>query len=347
MKIILASCVAPFVEGGSTFIVDWLGEMIQAFGHEVDVLKLPFSSKGPEMLEQMLALRLIDVSQHGDRLIAIRTPSYLLRHPNKVLWFIHHHRGAYDLWGTKYQDLPNTPEGIRYRDSIINADNRAFSEARAIFCNSQVVADRLKKFNNVNSEVLYPPIIRPERFHSTQFGDYLVYVSRLTHHKRQWLAIEAMQYTKTPVKLIVAGVPDPGSEAYVDQLWSLVEKWDLRSRVSIISRWISEDEKVALLADSLAALYMPFDEDSYGYPSLEAQHAGKPVLTTSDSGATRELIIDRENGILAAPSPEAIAAAMDELYANRQLAKRLGDAGPERIQHLNITWNRVIERLLS
>src|SRR5881396_3114565 len=126
MKIIIASSVAPFVDGGSTFIVDWLGEMIQALGHEVEVLKFPFSPTTPEMLDQMLALRLIDLSQHGDRLIAIRHPSYLLRHPNKILWFIHHHRGAYDLWGTKYQDLPSTPEGIGYRDAIISADELAF-----------------------------------------------------------------------------------------------------------------------------------------------------------------------------------------------------------------------------
>src|SRR6266436_9574069 len=139
MKVIIASSIAPFVQGGSTFIVDWLAEAIQARGHEADVLSLPFSSTVSEMLEQMLALRFIDLTQHGDRLIAIRPPSYLLRHPSKVLWFIHHHRGAYDLWGTKYQDLPNTPEGVGYRDAIISADHLAFSEARSVFSNSRVV----------------------------------------------------------------------------------------------------------------------------------------------------------------------------------------------------------------
>src|SRR5208337_73100 len=115
MRVIVASTVAPFVEGGGTFIVDWLEQMLREFGHEVDVLKIPFHSYYPEMPAQMLALRLMDIAAHGDRLIAIRPPAYLLRHPNKALWFIHHHRGVYDLWGTRYQDVPDTPVGHAYR----------------------------------------------------------------------------------------------------------------------------------------------------------------------------------------------------------------------------------------
>ena len=33
---------------------------------------------------------------------------------------------------------------------------------------------------------------------------------------------------------------------------------------------------------ALAVAYVPDDEDSYGYPSLEAAHARKAVLTASD-----------------------------------------------------------------
>ena len=49
------------------------------------------------MVEQMLALRLVNVSHEAELLICLRTPSYLLQHPNKVVWFLHHHRPAYDL----------------------------------------------------------------------------------------------------------------------------------------------------------------------------------------------------------------------------------------------------------
>ena len=159
MKVIIASTIVPFIEGGGTFIVDWLARMLECSGHEVEVFKIPFHSWYPEMPDQMLALRLFDVSEHADRLIAIRTPSYLLRHPNKVLWFIHHHRGAYDLWKTRYSDIPDSTCGRSYRDLFIRADNVAFGEASRIFTNSKVVSKRLKQFNDIDSEVLYPPLL--------------------------------------------------------------------------------------------------------------------------------------------------------------------------------------------
>lgn len=161
------------------------------------------------MLDQLLALRLLDLTQHGDRLIAVRTPSHLLRHPRKVTWFIHHYRSAYDLWGTKYQTLPDTPESLAYRGAIVNCDNVGLRECTQVFCNSIVVKDRLLRFNNVSANVLYPPLLDPGRFRCGSYGDYLLYLARLTHHKRQWLAIEALRYTRTPVKLIIAGCPTP------------------------------------------------------------------------------------------------------------------------------------------
>jgi len=345
MKVLIASTIVPFIEGGGTFIVDWLDAMLRERGHEVEVLKIPFWSHFRAMPSQMLALRLLDISEHGDRLIAIRPPAYLLRHPAKVLWFIHHHRGAYDLWGTEYQDLPNTPEGLAYREAIVKSDHLAFGEARSIYTNSAVVANRLKKYNDVDAEVLYPPIFRPERYRCDGYGDYILFISRIAHHKRQHLAVEAMQFTKTPVKLVIAGKADePDCERIVR---NAVEEFGVQNKVIIRSDWIREEEKVKYFAGCLAALYIPFDEDSYGYPSLEAHHAHKSVISTTDAGGTAELIVDSHNGFLVEPAPKAIAEKMDHLYRDRSLARKMGEAGNRRLTELGITWDRVVERLLA
>jgi glycosyltransferase involved in cell wall biosynthesis len=345
MKVIIASTIVPFVGGGATFIVDWLDEILKRYGHAVELLKLPFDSHYPEMLDQMLALRLLDVAEHADRLIAIRTPSYLLRHPNKVLWFIHHHRGAYDLWDTKYGDIPNTPEGRRYRDAFVRADNVAFSEARSIFTNSKVMSHRLKRFNNVDSEVLYPPVKDPERYHADSYGDYIFCPSRIARHKRQHLAIVSLSYTKTPVKLVLAGQTE--DQSYLRELQALIRRRDLADRAQIIPRWITEEEKLHLFARCLATIYVPFDEDSYGYTSLEAHHSAKCLITTSDAGGTRELVVDGDNGFLTDPDPKALADVIDRLYLDRSLARRMGERGPERLGELGISWNRVVEKLLA
>jgi glycosyltransferase involved in cell wall biosynthesis len=348
MRVIIASTIVPFIKGGGTFIVDWLDEMLVRFGHEVETLKIPFQSWYPEMLDQMLALRLLDITESADRLITIRTPSYLMRHPNKVIWFIHHHRSAFDLWGTNYQDIPNTPEGFRYRDAIYSADNLAFRESRHIFTNSKVVSARLQKFNGIESEVLYPPLMQPERYRIDSYGDYILYVSRLVDHKRQDLAVKAMRYTRTPVRLVVAGAPHSGtSDPYLEELHSLVDRDNLGDRVTLLTSWITEEEKIRLFADCLASIYIPLDEDSYGYSSLESHHARKAVITTIDSGGPRELILNGENGFIVEPEPKAIAHAMDLLYEDRARARRMGEAGLDRISQLGISWERTVSRLLA
>ena len=347
MKILIATSVTPFVEGGATYIVDSLSQHLQARSHEVEVLRFPVSEKYPELLDQLLAFRLLDLTQHGDRLIAIRTPAHLLKHPHKVVWFIHHYRCAYDLWGTKYQGIPDTPEGVAYRDAIIAADNVGLREAAALFSNSTVVRDRLKKFNGLDAEVLYPPLSDPQRFHSEGTGDYLLYFARITHHKRQWLAVESLRYTDTPVRLVIAGCPDPGEEPYVDDLRRAIEKYGLSRRVTLISEWVHEAEKVDLFARCLGVLYFPFDEDSYGYASLEAHASRKPVLTTTDSGGTVELVVNGRNGFVTPADPELIGHAMDQLYQDQDLARRMGEAGAERVDELGIHWDRVMARLLA
>ena len=347
MRVILVTSVTPYVEGGSTQIVSWLRRQLEVYGHEVEFFQFPVSEAYPEMLDQLLALRLLDLSQHGDRLIAVRTPSHLLKHPNKVTWFIHHYRSAYDLWGTKYQTIPDTTEGLAYRNAIISADNVALRECNRVFCNSLVVRDRLQKFNAISAEVLYPPLLEPGQFRCGDYGEYMLYFSRLNHHKRQWLAIEALRFTRTPVKLVIAGRADPGVEPYLFDLQHLIDKYNLQDRVTVLSHWIAEDHKVELFANCAAVMYFPFDEDSYGYPSLEAHAARKAVLTTVDAGGTNELIEHGRNGFVTPADPELIANHMDVLYSNRPMAKRMGEAGEERIQELGITWDNVITRLLA
>jgi glycosyltransferase involved in cell wall biosynthesis len=344
MRVLVASTVVPGTSGGASLIVDSLERALRARDHEVDVLRFPFYSDPNVMLEQMLALRLHHVEEHGDRLVCIRTPSYLLRHPAKVLWFIHHHRGAYDLWGTPHGDIPDSSRGRAVRAAIRDADELAFDEARAIYTNSQEVSDRLMTYNGRSSEVLYPPLDDPGSFRCDEYGDSIVYVSRLTGHKRQALAIEAMRHVTTGVQLIVAGAPDRPEDEQL--LRSLISMWELEDKVELRAGWISEDEKIELLARALAAVYVPFDEDSYGYASLEAHQSGKAVVSTIDSGGVRELVVDGCNGFLAESTPPALAACFDRLYDDRQLAERMGIAGRKRIAELGIDWDHVISRLL-
>lgn len=343
MKIALCSTYVPFVYGGARNIVDWLQIMLEEQGHQVEKIYIPEVDNPDTLVQQMMAYRWINLDS-ADRVICFRPQAHLISHPHKVLWFIHHIRAFYDLWDSPY-GFPNDAKHRGIRDALYAVDNAALREAKSIFTNSQIVSDRLKTYNKIDSEVLYPPVFQAERFFSAGHNDEIVCVCRLEHHKRQHLLIEAMQYTQTPVRLRLCG-SSSGME-YPENMAKQIVALGLSERVFIENRWISEEEKVEMFANCLASAYVPLDEDSYGYPSVEASHASKAVLTTTDSGGVLELVQEGINGYITEPSPEAIAEAMDKLYSDRAKTITMGKNACERLNDLNISWSHVLQRLLG
>jgi glycosyltransferase involved in cell wall biosynthesis len=345
MKVVVASTTVPVVRGGGRIIVDDLLRHLRERGHDVEDVLLPSWDEADLLVEQLLAMRLLDLRDAGERLIAIRVPAHLIRHPNKVLWFIHHQRQAYDLWGTAYQGIPAGDAGERIRRAIFAGDKLAFAEAKAVFTNSKIVSRRVSKFNGVSSEVLYPPLGDPSGYRCGEFGDYVVYPSRVNRIKRQHLLVESLKYTETEAKVVLVGAPDVRSDR--EYIEAALDANGVRDRVVYGGTWVDEREKRRLIANAVACAYIPYDEDSYGYPTLESFHSRKPVLTCTDSGGTRELVEDEVTGRVVAPEPKALAAAIDDLVRDKHRAAELGEAGFRRLQELGLGWDHVIDRLLA
>ena len=101
---------------------------------------------------------------------------------------------------------------------------------------------------------------------------------------------------------------------------------------------VDDDEIVRLYAGALGVIFPPYDED-YGYVTLEAFLAGKPVITTTDAGGPTEFVEDGVNGWVTAPDPAALGAAIGALEANRARAAAFGAAGQARAR--TITWDGV------
>lgn len=345
MRIGIVSSAVPLVQGGGRFISDWLASKLTEAGHRVETIWIPSSDEPDRILSQMAAFRMVRLEKSCDRIIAIRPPAHALEHPVKIVWFIHHARAFYDLWDSPHRAVPDTPYWRAFRQSLIEADTRCLLEAKSLFSISREVQGRLKRFNGIDSEVLYTPVFEPERFRNDGFGDEIVCICRMEAHKRQHLLVQAMRHTKTPVRLRLAGASmDP---SYVAALKDDVRRFALEDRVVVDDRWISEEEKVALMATALASAYVPFEEDGFGYPTVEAAHAGKATIGLADGGGVLDFVVDGHNGFLAEPDPEAIADVFDRLYGDRALARELGEAAGRRILELDVTWTHVLERLLA
>jgi len=342
MKIAIVNNAVPFVYGGVEFLTDGLQEKLTLAGHDVDLVRIPFQWNPVELiLDQILSVRLMRL-EGADRVIAMNFPAYYIQHPNKIVWLIHQFRQAYDLWGTEYQCIPETPAGVAVRRAIIQADNTYLPEARKLYAINPFVAQRLERYNQILAEPLYPPLQDVEMFYEGEQGDYYFCPSRINRSKRQSLMIEAMRYCKTDARLVLAGPPDHFTD--LDECRSLIRRYRLEDRVELRGTFIPQEEKIKLFANALGCIFVPYNED-HGLVTLEAFQSCKPVITTSDSGGVLAFVKDGHSGRVVSPTAEALAEAMDELFVARDKAHCMGAVGRVNVQQLNNTWDNVVARL--
>jgi glycosyltransferase involved in cell wall biosynthesis len=341
--ILVCEAQVPLVRGGAEIHVRQLVDRLRARGYEADLLSVPFKwYPKDEILSHAAAWRLLDLSESNgtpiDLVIATKFPSYFARHGNKVAWLIHQYRAAYELCGTEYSDFAHADLDVGLRRRLIDLDTAMLGECRRIFTNARNTASRLRKFNGLGAEPLYHPPRLADRLTAGPAGDYLLSVGRLETVKRHDLAIRALAQAGGPLRLVVVGEGTQDAN-----LRRLAEDLSVADRVQFEGT-VSDERLVGLFAGALAVVYAPFDED-YGYVTLEAFLARKPVVTARDSGGTLEFVEDGTNGFVCEPDPAALAAAFSRLHADRARARSLGDAGYDRARL--VTWDGVIERLVG
>jgi glycosyltransferase involved in cell wall biosynthesis len=344
-NILICTTQVPFTSGGAELHVEGLRRALVAAGYQAQIVALPFKWYPPtEIMRGAMAWRMLDLSsangQPVDLVIGMKFPAYLVAHEKKVLWILHQYRAAYNLWGTPFDDLSTYPEGVRVREWIKHCDERFIPEARKVFANSIAVADRLKRYNNIESEPLYHPPPLADQLRPGEQGDYIFYPSRLEPQKRQELLIEAMRFVTTPVKVVFAG-----GSADAKHYDTLIKQNGVADRVTMRG-FVSEDELVQLYGNALGVCYLPFDED-YGYVTLEGMLAAKPVVVARDSGGAGEFIEHGREGFVVEPEPHAIADCLDSLYNDRARAKAMGERGREKLESMDLSWERVVDRLIS
>lgn len=348
MKIALLTTQIPFIRGGAEMHVENLRKALEAAGHQVEIITVPFND-GPisRIEDHIVAMRLLDVSESwGGRIdlaIGMKFPAYLIPHPNKVMWILHQHRQAYDLFGTEFSNFRDDDEGRRLRDIITKADEKYLAEAKHIFANSGNVSKRLKKFCGLNSTPLYHPCPDMDKFYCKESEDYLLMPSRINTTKRQSLALQALSKTSSNVKLYIVGAAD--NDEMKKWLMNNIAELGLTERVKYLD-FVEQDKKIELYANCRGVVFIPKDED-YGYITLEAMASSKPVITCTDSGGPLEFVDNGVNGFVCDPDPESIAAAMDKLGTDKKNAIIMGQEAKAKIVEKNISWEHVVSELLK
>jgi glycosyltransferase involved in cell wall biosynthesis len=336
MRIAVCRPQEPFKHGGAEIFADTLAEQLRARDHEVELVTVPFQTWPNErLLTGAMTWRLLDLSPDGpnpaDLVIATRFPSYLVEHPNKVVWLVHQLRQAYELDGTERGQFSDSFIDRSFRDRIAAIDRHALGHARRIFATSANVAGRLRESTGLGAELLpHPP--QELDYRCDAYDPFVLSVGRLDSWKRVDLLLEAAALVPG-LEVVVAGT-GPDRER-LEELAS--------GRATFVGR-VAPDELARLYATCRAVFYSPFDED-FGMVPLEAFMASKPVITTSDAGGPLDFVAAGKTGWVSEPNREALAVALREALGDEQAARRYGEAGRPHAEA--ITWKAAFDKLLG
>jgi glycosyltransferase involved in cell wall biosynthesis len=349
MRIAVCHPQTPFVRGGAEVHAERLVLALREAGHDAELVLVAGQwYPGSAVVHHMAVWRALDLSESNglpiDAVIPMKFPAYLVRHERKIVWLMHQHRTAYELWDhPEYADLARQPEGALVRDLIHSGDRVALGESKRVFANSRNVARRLQDSLGIASEPLYhrsPMTDALLRLEPGPIGDTIVFPSRFEGLKRQSIVVDAMRHVRSDVRLLLVG-RGPDEQALRRQ----IEEHDLGERVAI-EVGPEDDRLIELYRTALGVYYGPYDED-FGYVTLEGFAASRPVVTLDDSGGPLEFVADGATGSVAAPDPRAIADAFDRLYRDPGAAARMGAGGRDVVEREVPAWPEVVARLLG
>jgi glycosyltransferase involved in cell wall biosynthesis len=345
MKVLIVNNAVPFIWGGAEELAINLSKKLNIIkGVEAEVLRIPFQWEPKARLYAEILLNRNFRIDNADRVIALKFPAYHVQHEHKSIWLLHQFRQAYDLLdaGKSYLSRGFDDDLIA---TITKSDNECFEASNCMYTNSPVTQGRLLKYNDLKSEVLYPPLNDEVLFTPGEYGDYIFAGGRVDRGKRQHLLIEGAYIAGPKCRLVIAG--PPSDTQYADELKELVSKYEIGNRVHLSLRMHTRRELADLATNALACAYVPYDEDSLGYVAMEAVSSAKALLTTTDAGGILGIVTNMETGLICEPTSLSIGDALSRICSNKAWAQRLGAKGYEYWQSKNITWKYTIDRLLS
>jgi len=157
-----------------------------------------------------------------------------------------------------------------------------------------------------------------------KFGDkFFLFVGVMRYYKGLHILIEAAHNSDYPIVIVGAG---PIEKELKDQIKNLGI-----NNIYFIG-FVSNEDKVALFTLSYAILFPShLRSEAFGISLLEGAMYGKPLISSEIGTGTTYINIDGETGMVVPPSDSgALRKAMDYLWNNPVVAKKMGERAEER-----------------
>ncbi len=367
------------VRGGFERVADRIEATLRADGHDVTRLTVDMAPPGtsvaglpvppavwdavPEYFRYVAgrdAFDRVDTRRY-DLVVSTQPPSFSHRHPRHLAVFFHHHRVFYDLQDRYLAaGFAPDPDVHRHAGELLRAlDQPRLDAVTHFLAGSQVVADRLGRFNGRHDATVYHagigvggegdpapvgpgtgPVLCVGRHEFPKRTELVVAAGHLLPHLR-WSIVgiggrEA--WARSLDHRLASGVdPTTLTEA---ELWCNTgqgaDGWPdgFASNVEFAGR-VSDDDLARRYREAPCVVAPAYDED-YGLTAIEAMAQGRPVVVAHDGGGLAELVDHEVTGLVVEPTPSGIAAAVERLVGDPDLAAELGANG--RIRAAELSW---------
>lgn len=205
-----------------------------------------------------------------------------------------------------------------------------------IVANSRYTAGYLEGvYNTKVRDVVYPGVNVDDFIFQPSDENIFLTIGQLWPHKRIKLIIEAMKHVDNAQLYIVGNGPDK------EKLMRTAAGLGLSNRVFFL-HGLNNLEVQILFSRALAVVFAPVKEP-FGIVALEAMAAGKPLIAANEGGFTE--VVDETCAFLCSPQPEELAEKMRHLRDNKDVARRMGDAGRQKVK--DYTWEKAAKDLLG
>lgn len=157
-------------------------------------------------------------------------------------------------------------------------DKEAAQKCTKIAAISNVVKERIKKYYDVDADVIYPPVDTKPLQASKAINrkeNWFLYSGRVETYKGVKLAIQACVKAGVPLKVV-------GKGDDLDAMVALVQKLNAKGLVKFLG-YVSDEEKFDLMSRAKALLF-PVRHEDFGITPVEANASGTPVIAFREDG---------------------------------------------------------------
>ena len=185
---------------------------------------------------------------------------------------------------------------------------------------------------------------------------YILFVGRITRQKGIIHLVRAIRHLKPGFQVVLcAGAPDT-PEIAAEMQRAVAAAREHHGEIIWIEKMVSRPEAIALYSGA-GVFVCPSIYEPFGIINLEAMACGTPVVASA-VGGIKEVVVDGETGYLVplkqmtespfeATEPEVfaadLAAKINQLMADPDLAARMGAAGRRRAEEL-FGWDAIARK---